>query len=94
MSKTVTVKAGDSLSRIAARYPGISWQELYEANKDIIGDNPDMIHAGQEFVIPEREKTVSKPAQTAKEQPPKKEEVPIATVKQEQIELFQVCQFS
>jgi tape measure domain-containing protein len=37
---------GDCLSTIAERY-GTTWQELYRLNKDIIGDNPNIIHTGQ-----------------------------------------------
>lgn len=46
-----TVVKGDSLGKIAARY-GITWQQLYEANKDVIGSNPDLIRPGQTYVIP------------------------------------------
>lgn len=49
-SNTYTVQAGDNLSKIGAKY-GISWNAIYEANRDIISD-PDMIHPGQELKIP------------------------------------------
>lgn len=45
------VKPGDSLSKIAKNYPGLTWQKIYEANKDQI-KNPDMIHPGQKLKIP------------------------------------------
>jgi len=45
------VKSGDSLSKIAAKYPGMTWQKIFEANKDTI-KNPDLIHPGQKIVIP------------------------------------------
>ncbi|NNL48237.1 MAG: LysM peptidoglycan-binding domain-containing protein, partial [Acidimicrobiia bacterium] len=48
---TYTVASGDSLSAIAARY-GISWQELYEANRALIGGDPNLIQPGQVLVIP------------------------------------------
>jgi nucleoid-associated protein YgaU len=51
--ETYTVKAGDSLSKIAANYPGISWKAIYEANKDQIS-NPDLIHPGQVLKIPSK----------------------------------------
>lgn len=53
-TKTYVVKSGDSLSEIAQREMGDGdrWKELYEANKDAIGDNPDLIHAGTELTIP------------------------------------------
>jgi len=48
---TYTVQAGDSLSKIGAHHK-VSWHSIYEANKDLIGDNPDKIHPGQELKIP------------------------------------------
>jgi nucleoid-associated protein YgaU len=45
------VKSGDSLGKIAAKYPGMTWQKIFEANKDTI-KNPDMIHPGQKIIIP------------------------------------------
>lgn len=41
-----TVKKGDNLSRIANNYH-MTWQELYNRNKQIIGENPDLIYPGQ-----------------------------------------------
>lgn len=49
-SNTYTVEAGDSLSKIGAKY-GISWEAIYDANRDTIS-NPDAIHPGQEIKIP------------------------------------------
>lgn len=45
-----TVVSGDSLSKIGKSY-GISWQTIYEANKDII-KNPDVIQPGWKLKIP------------------------------------------
>lgn len=46
------VKAGDSLSKIASKYPaGITWQTIFEANKDIIKD-PNLIQPGMKLKIP------------------------------------------
>lgn len=45
------VKSGDSLSKIAKHYPGLTWQKIYEANKDIIKD-PNVIYPGQKLKIP------------------------------------------
>lgn len=49
-----TVQSGDSLSKIARKHYGNanSWTKIYNANKDKIGDNPDLIRPGQRFVIP------------------------------------------
>lgn len=51
--RTYVVRPGDSLSRIAARYPEpwITWQSLYNANRAVIGGNPNLIHPGQTLVI-------------------------------------------
>lgn len=45
------VQPGDNLSKIAAKYPGVTWSKIYEANKDLIKD-PDVIHPGQKLKIP------------------------------------------
>ncbi|MFF9490542.1 transglycosylase family protein [Streptomyces sp. NPDC014676] len=45
-----TVRAGDTLSGIAARY-GTTWQRLYEANKSVIGGDPDVIVPGQRLDV-------------------------------------------
>ena len=47
---TYTVESGDNLTKIGHKY-GLTWQQIYEANKDIISD-PDLIHPGQELKIP------------------------------------------
>jgi nucleoid-associated protein YgaU len=49
-----TVQSGDSLSKIAKKHYGNanSWTRIYDANKEKIGDNPDLIRPGQRFVIP------------------------------------------
>jgi len=48
-----TVKSGDSLSKIAkAIYgDGTEWRRIFDANRDKI-NNPDLIHPGQELIIP------------------------------------------
>lgn len=46
-----TVVAGDSLSKIATKYKGLTWQKIFEANRDQI-KNPDLIHPGQKLRIP------------------------------------------
>lgn len=51
------VAAGETLSHIALKYYGSAskekWMIIYEANKNIIGDNPNRIRVGQELVIPD-----------------------------------------
>lgn len=50
--KTYEVKSGDNLSKIARNYPGMTWNKIYEANKDIIKD-PNIIYPGQKLRIPQ-----------------------------------------
>ena len=45
-----TVASGDSLSKIAKAH-GVSWQDIFEANKDVI-KNPDLIQPGWKLKIP------------------------------------------
>jgi nucleoid-associated protein YgaU len=48
---TYVVKKGDNLSVIAAWFKLNGYSGLYEANKAVIGGNPDLIHPGQVFRI-------------------------------------------
>jgi hypothetical protein len=45
-----TVRAGDTLSGIAARH-GTTWQRLYAANQAVIGGDPDVIVPGQRLEL-------------------------------------------
>jgi LysM repeat protein len=49
----IVVRRGDSLSGIATRYR-IEWPGLYEANRAAIGDNPNLLNAGERLRIPSR----------------------------------------
>lgn len=58
---TVTVRRGDSLWAIAARYLGPlatdaeiarEWPRWYAANRDLIGNDPDLVLPGQQLVPP------------------------------------------
>ena len=49
-ANTYTVQSGDNLSKIGSKY-GVSWQQIFEANRDKISD-PDKIFPGQELTIP------------------------------------------
>ncbi|MCW2927758.1 MAG: LysM domain protein [Thermoleophilia bacterium] len=71
--KTYTVKSGDWLSKIAPRF-GLTWQELYAANKDKISD-PDRIYPGQVLTIPPKKSTPQPPSKPPTK-PPTKPPVP------------------
>lgn len=47
-----TVVKGDNLSKIGERH-GVSWKEIFEANKDVIKD-PDLIQPGWKLKIPKK----------------------------------------
>jgi len=48
-----TVKSGETLGKIAIQYYGKAskYQDIFKANSDIL-KNPDLIHPGQELIIP------------------------------------------
>lgn len=46
------VQAGDNLTKIAKKY-NKDWKKIYDLNRNIIGDNPDIIQIGQKLVIEE-----------------------------------------
>ena len=52
--KTYTVKGGDCLWNIAKKYygDGAEYKKIYNANKKIIGGNPNLIRAGQVLTLP------------------------------------------
>jgi nucleoid-associated protein YgaU len=52
--KKHTVVAGETLSSISKKYYNDigKYMKIYEANKEVIGDNPDLIKPGQELIIP------------------------------------------
>jgi nucleoid-associated protein YgaU len=49
-----TVKAGESLSKIAKDVydDGNKYMKIYAANKATIGDNPNLVKPGQKLVLP------------------------------------------
>lgn len=51
---TYTVVKGDTLWKIAQKVykEGSKWQTIYNANKNVIGNNPNLIKPGQKLVIP------------------------------------------
>jgi hypothetical protein len=55
VSRFHAVIPGDTLSKLAKGFYGNwrKWPVIYEANRKIIGDNPNLIRIGQRFWIPE-----------------------------------------
>lgn len=49
-----TVKKGDNLWTLAKRFygSGADYTKIYEANRETIGNNPNLIYPGQTFTIP------------------------------------------
>jgi hypothetical protein len=45
-----TVRTGDTLSTLAARH-GTTWQQVYAANRAVIGADPDLILPGQRLAL-------------------------------------------
>lgn len=50
-ARELTVAAGDTLSKIASAN-NTTWEKLYEANKAVIGADPNLIHPGQKLRLP------------------------------------------
>ena len=46
------VAPGESLGAIAASYGLPTWKYLYETNKNVVGENPDLLRQGTELQIP------------------------------------------
>lgn len=62
--RVVVVRPGDSLWAIARRElpPGASdavvtdrWHEIYAANRDVIGPDPDLVRPGQRLLLPRKD---------------------------------------
>ncbi|MEQ1567606.1 MAG: transporter substrate-binding domain-containing protein [Myxococcota bacterium] len=52
--KVVFIRKGDTLSVVAGRELGSveKWQELYAANKDVVGADPDVVYVGMKLRVP------------------------------------------
>lgn len=57
------VKSGNSLWSIAARLygNGALWQTIYNANREVVGSNPNLIYPDQRFAIPAAPTTPTTP---------------------------------
>lgn len=62
-----TVRSGDSLSSIAKRVLGseAEWKQLYEANRSVIGSNPNRLSVGMVLRLPQAVSAESPTAQAA-----------------------------
>ncbi len=49
-SSAYIVRAGDTLSTIAARH-GTTWQQLHALNRDVIGADPNILRVGQRLAL-------------------------------------------
>ncbi|WP_335932868.1 M23 family metallopeptidase [Streptomyces sp. PTD5-9] len=60
---TYSVVAGDYLSKIAAEH-GVEggWQKLYQDNREVIGDDPSLIHPGAKLTLGAQGSSHSAPA--------------------------------
>jgi murein DD-endopeptidase MepM/ murein hydrolase activator NlpD len=76
-----TVKPGDTLSGISrAELKTANWRSLYEANKSVVGKNPNLIFPGQELDLPTLSlkkvtEVKAKPVAKTEEKPPVAPEV-------------------
>ena len=56
-SKTHVVQPGENLSLIAKQYYGdeneAHWITIHNFNREIIGENPDLLQPGMEILIPD-----------------------------------------
>lgn len=56
--RTYVVRPGDSLWSIARAHPapagdvGLRWRAIWRDNRDVVGDDPDLIHPGQALRLP------------------------------------------
>jgi LysM repeat protein len=51
-AKTYVVQKGDTLWKIASKFGFAHWRPIYDANRAVIGSDPNLIKPGQILVIP------------------------------------------
>ena len=63
MATTYVTQPGDSLWSIAEKFygDGTMWPVIYEANRAVIGDNPNYVQAGLTLTIPDAPASPSVP---------------------------------
>ncbi|MFA5554674.1 MAG: LysM peptidoglycan-binding domain-containing protein [Phycisphaerae bacterium] len=49
------VRSGDTLSQISKNYYGSAsqWSKIYQANRDVLGANPNLLKPGTKLIIPD-----------------------------------------
>ncbi|MEB3284918.1 MAG: LysM peptidoglycan-binding domain-containing protein [Candidatus Sericytochromatia bacterium] len=77
-SENYDVKAGDYLWKIAREQLGDAsrWTEIYALNRDIIGDNPNLIQPGQKFRLPRASTSPAAPTLPTAPVPPPNSAMP------------------
>ncbi|WP_455360202.1 M23 family metallopeptidase [Streptomyces sp. SYSU K21746] len=69
--KTYSVVSGDYLSKIADEQDvSGGWQKLYQDNREVVGDDPSLIHPGLKLTIGEKAKAKAKAKPAAKSEAP------------------------
>ena len=55
LPETYTVREGENLRHIALRLYGDQdrWTEIYDANRDLVGDDPNNLWVGLSLTIPQ-----------------------------------------
>ncbi|RKN08721.1 LysM peptidoglycan-binding domain-containing M23 family metallopeptidase [Streptomyces radicis] len=62
---TYTVVSGDSLSKIARAEGLPGWEELYDGNRGVVGEDPNLIRPGQKLVIGAPVEATAEPVEPA-----------------------------
>ncbi len=80
--ETYTVARGDTLSKISKRaYGSVVYQQLYLANLDVVGTDPNVIQIGQQLAVPclgaAATETVQPAAETAQDTDAQPEDGPV-----------------
>jgi nucleoid-associated protein YgaU len=56
-AQTYEIQSGDTLATISQQFYGdpSQWRRIYDANKDVIGDDPDKLKLGTKLTIPPKQ---------------------------------------
>jgi 5'-nucleotidase/UDP-sugar diphosphatase len=55
--ETYEIQSGDTLLTVAEKFygDGTQWRRIYDANRDVIGGDPDQLKVGQQLKIPPKQ---------------------------------------